>query len=758
MEQHTLDFHPLLPVWALTLIVVILTGLAAYYAWYLSRIVRPVRSVALVLLRAAFFAGLFGLLVRPTLVLSRLKPVKATLVVAVDRSSSMNLPAIGDAQDEQAAGRRRADRVWAWLSDPTFQERLGTYQVKRVTFGSGVEESSGFTKSGIEPFDETTDFRELLGRLAAWVEREPVTGVILFSDGVDHSDARSAIKSSFPWAPERNVPILAVGFPAPTRLRDLSVEDVEAGEFAFVRSPMKIRATIQVKGFDLKEIPVTLKKDGEIYTAVSIPIDRKTGRGEAEFEIQPVATGPFIYSVSVPVYEGESVTRNNERRFAVRVMRDKTRVLLISGRPSWELRFFRDMIKRHPHFDLVNFNILRTPSDIFAVPEKELSLIPFPSDDLFFKDIRDFDVLVFVDFTHETLPNFAPYIRSEALAKVREQVEKEGLGLLIVGGEQTFAGSTLRNSPLEPIFPVNLPMVNRGVHPEPFVPTVPVAARSHFILRSTDDQPVTWDQAPPLTGTAWLGPPKPGAVPLMVHPKLRVGGEPVPVLTVWEKGKGRVLTTSTDSFWRWAFTDARSAGPTSLYYNLWYRAIRWLTRDPESDRVRVTAERTSRRATEVNVGVFDESYRPARGARVRVRLVDPEGGAHEERAEEVGEGAYRAAFASPPSEVYRVEVEATDGERGVGSSTEVFSDPGALTELRDFVPDQAFMEALASRTGGRWIHAETSGPEDLAWPPVEKYVEEGSERRAVWNTLSSLLVLVCAAAGEWALRRRWGLM
>lgn len=763
----------MLPAWGLWLAAGVLAAALAVYGWYLLPILKTPKTLALLALRLLFLTGLFGLLLRPSVVFSRMKPVQGTLILAVDRSLSMLLsppgspspPAPVRVNSGKEAPRPGATSRWAWawsrLSSPAFRERLSQYRVRVLSFGASTTEVEALTSDALAPREETTDFSDLATTLDRWTRQEPVSGILIVSDGIDHSGFRQRLDQTGPSSLallKQEVPITALGFGTSKRVRDLAVESVENSEYAFVRSTVRVKAVLRVRGYDFKELPVTLKREGELYSAQSARVDRKTGLATAEFDIQPFQVGESIYSVSVPIQEGEMLTENNERHFVLRVLRDKTRMLLISGRPSWELRFFREMVKRHPHFDLVNFNILRTPSDIFAVPEKELSLIPFPGDDLFFKDIQDFDLLVFLDFTHETLPNFAPYIRPEALVKIRDQVNQHGMGVLVIGGEQTFSGSALRNSPLEEIMPVQMPMMNRGFDSEEFRPMITEAGRSHFITTDREGASIPWNSLPPLSGSALIGPPKAGAITLLAHPRARAGGQPVPVAAVWEKGKGRVMLLSTDSSWRWAFSDPSSAEAVSAYHQFWYRAIRWLTRDPETNRITVTSERSAKGGYSVSARVVDDQYRKARGVNVTMTLRDPRGPKLEQAAREISEGQYESEFQTPAMGLYSIEVHGAKGDASLGDAKAVFTDPAAFAEAFDYVPDQPLMERLADLSGGSWVDLTRTDPAEIDWPPPEKQVEEGSREKPLWNTAVMLLILFAAAASEWTLRRRWGLM
>ena len=115
----------------------------------------------------------------------------------------------------------------------------------------------------------------------------------------------------------------------------------------------------------------------------------------------------------------------------LRVIRDRVRVLLVAGRPSWDVRFLRGLLKQDPNVDLVSFFILRSNADQPG-PQEDLSLIPFPVAEIFGEQLRTFDAVLFVNFA------YAPYRGLEIerfLPNLRDYVRNGG-ALAMVGGEQ----------------------------------------------------------------------------------------------------------------------------------------------------------------------------------------------------------------------------------------------------------------------------------------------------------------------------------
>ena len=129
---------------------------------------------------------------------------------------------------------------------------------------------------------------------------------------------------------------------------------------------------------------------------------------------------------------GEALASNNSQLFTVKVIRDRVRVLHVCGRPSWDQRFLRAMLRRDPNVDLVSFFILRTETDEQPWNRNELSLIPFPTYEIFEEQLQSFDLVIFQNF------NYAPYGVEPYLAGIRDYVE-EGGAIAMIGGDLSFA-------------------------------------------------------------------------------------------------------------------------------------------------------------------------------------------------------------------------------------------------------------------------------------------------------------------------------
>jgi len=178
------------------------------------------------------------------------------------------------------------------------------------------------------------------------------------------------------------------------------------------------------------------------------PPDGETLREALEWT--PPAPGLHPLALQVPPLDGEQITDNNRVELAIEAVRDRIRVLVVSGTPSWSYRFLRGALKGDPSLDVVSFIILRSAADAVDVPQQDLSLIPFPTQKIFLEELPNFDLLIFDNFAYQ------PYLPPAYLDKIEEYVRGGG-GFWMLGGPLSYLGGRYQGTPIARLLPVALP-------------------------------------------------------------------------------------------------------------------------------------------------------------------------------------------------------------------------------------------------------------------------------------------------------------
>ncbi len=719
------------------------------------------RRLTLLALRLGVVAGALVLFFEPALRKEQESRVPNHVAILVDDSQSMSVR-------ESAASKPRWERAQQFLqlSKPAFEKlrqgsRLDFYRFSDVLSPTGEAELLAGTAEG-----QSTKLGEALQALRARYEGRDLGAVVVVSDGADLGRLRSRPgelpKEEADFLQRLDVPIHTVIL-GDEPLRDVSIADVRADRFAFVRSQFSIEARLHVEGAQAagwagRALSVTLLADGETVQSFDVYLDGKREDYPIKFQVLPERVGKFVYELRAPLLQGEAVAENNRKTILLQVIRDKIRALQVCGRPSYDERFLRSLLKHDPNVDLISFFILRTPNDIDAVAPNEMSLIPFPTDELFREQLRSFDVVFLQNF------DYGPYGIGIYLDEIRRYVE-EGGGLAMIGGDLSFSSGGYDGTAVETILPVTL--LPRD--------TVPLVDAASFRLQLTDEgrrHPLTaleldvernlarWQKLPELNGTNLVGAAHKDAVVLGVHPTRKASGQPLPALAIREPGKGRTLSLTSDGTWRWAFASLEDPiGTARAYQRFWQNAIRWLIHDPTLSFLRLRTDRSEydpRQPITIELKAVAADYQPLRNLEVEIEVTRVgERAPLEKRTHTTDpEGEVRVTLPGPAPGGYRVVGRTTLEKRQVEES-ETFLVRALGRELESPRGDAAFLQRVAAATGGHHQVSDRALGELVAHPPRSQRLAI-DEDRPVWNQAWVFLLTVGCLVGEWLLRRKWG--
>lgn len=310
-------------------------------------------------------------------------------------------------------------------------------------------------------------------------------------------------------------------------------------------------------------------------TGDTAPLTVQIGDGPAETQIVPTGQdvaisipitqrGPVPIAVETPEATGEISTANNGLAVTITGVRDRLRVLLVTGQPYAGSRAWRNLLKSDPSVDLVQFTILRPPETEDFTPTEELSLIPFPTRELFIEKIDSFDLVVFDRFSRlSVLPD-------DYLDSVAQWVEGGGAFLMLAGPAEAL-NQGVQSTPLARI----LPVVAKGAPLEtPFRPSLSARGLTHPVSASLAAQADSWGR--------WLR-----VQPSTASGDVLLEGAGQPLLVLGQVGRGRVAAVMSDQAWLWR-RGYDGGGP---FDELFRRTAHWLMKesDLEADRLVLTS-------------------------------------------------------------------------------------------------------------------------------------------------------------------------
>jgi len=751
-----LFFVGALPWWFILLIALGALALLIHQFLAFRQRLSPRQSWLLISLRGFVYALMLFFLLSPGLVEKRVTRLRRPLTVILDSSQSMGFPASSNQSRDGRPGQSRLDLAKEKLlegKEPLMQKLAQNYDLRLYQFNTRLEALGPASLRQLAAQGKGTRLIEALKE--AGRDGGAQAGIILFSDGIANGENRSMNESiSFP------VPIFAVGVGETQGYTDLRIADLSAPEFAFRGRELKIDLTVQAYGLAGKTVPLHFNRGRNLVSSRNLTIDRDPFEQRLTLSYTPKEIGPHSFTLSIPAQAGELITQNNQREFKVEVQRDKIRVLTLSGSPSWNYRFLRMALKQDPLIDLVSFVFLRTPTDSVDVPDSQLSLIPFPIDEIFLEELKNFDLIFFDDFSYRS------YFNVLYLEKVRDFVRAGG-GLAMLGGIRSFDSGGYAETPLREVLPVELDGKGNFSTGSALRGVLTASGKTHPITRLVPDlraNEEAWKKIPPLTSLNRVLRTK-GEALLQAAPDGASAGPPL--LTVGKFGKGRTLALLSDDFWRWNFVAVGEKESPQNHLKLIRQAVRWLAQEPSFEQVQITSitgSKTPGEKMDFKVRVVKDDFTPASHATVRLRVIGPEG----EQipigdAPETEEGQYSAEFTPTREGPYRLEAEAHLADKLLGRDRKNFTAAFPFGELEDGRARPDFLQRIADASHGEFIPISEWNEKSLerVTEKLERFApSQVEERRQIplWNSLWIFTLLLLLLGSEWWMRRKWGLV
>ncbi len=517
-------FSPLLPAW---LAIALAAVGALLLAFGFARRVRGtwVRALALIALVLALF--------NPILLREERDPLSTVVAVVVDKSASQSL----DGRTERTEAARAA-------------------LAERFAGLDGIELRT--IEAGTAPRTDGTELFSALRAGLADVPPDRIGGAILLTDGQVHDVPDTAAELG-------GAPLHALLTGREDEIdRRVAVE--EAPRFGIVGEDQQITYRVLDEGVPSPgPVRVTVSLDG-----VALSVETVQAGDPATFTFELPHGGENIVELAAEPLAGELTGVNNSAVVQITGIRENLRVLLVSGEPHAGERTWRNLLKSDASVDLVHFTILRPPEKQDNTPINQLSLIAFPTRELFSTKINEFDLIIFDRYQHRgVLPviyfdNIARYVR-------------DGGAVLIAAGPDDAGRQSIYETALADILPA---APTGAITEEPYFAEVTEQGHRHPVTRDLEGaefEPPHWSRWFRLIDAA-----EPNGDVIMQGPDEK------PLLVLGHEGEGRVALLLSDQAWLWA-RGYEGGGP---HVDLLRRLAHWLMKEPdlEEEALRARAE------------------------------------------------------------------------------------------------------------------------------------------------------------------------
>ena len=557
------------------------------------------------------------------------------------------------------------------------------------------------------------------------IPRDRLAGVIALTDGQIH-DLPETVADLLP----ETVPFhaLIIGDP---EARDRRIRAIRAAKFGLVDEETDFSMIVEDPGHEGETALIRVRLNGELKGRFPVTIGE-----EVDLPLIIERRGRNTVELEVEAAPNELTLTNNSFVSEISGIRDRLRVLLVTGEPHRGGRAWRNLLKSDPGVDLVQFTILTNPGVKYTNvrSQSELSLIAFPRDQLFLEKLYEFDLVIFDKFRRRSGPNrggrSASLLPEIYLRNVANYLE-DGGALLIATGEAFTTDESLYRSPLSAVLPIK---PTDELIDGRFVPELTDAGKRHPITAGLAAGQAGWGPWYRIIESDVIG-----GDTLMSGP----AGEAL--LIVDRVKDGRVATLMSDQAWLWS-RGHEGGGP---YNELFRRVAHWLMGEPEleAERLDVQADNDSLKIERFSIR---DSVKP-------VKITAPDGTIETVTLEKVGDGYFQAITKSKGQGAYRLE----DGDISTIAAV------GRLNpiEVSNLIPDADTLRPLSDATNGNIF---SMGPND-SFPQLsqkstsrnptqsdgfyltqrEQYEIRESRRSPFMPTLIYFILFILCMAGAW---------
>ena len=499
---------------------------------------------------------------------------------------------------------------------------------------------------------EGTKAFSALDRALANIPPERFAGAIFITDGQIHDVPKDFTNRGY------SGPIHALLTGGKTEIDRAIILD-EAPRYGLLDKPTRIGFHITQTGINSDApipVKIRLSDDSEITLQV------KPGE-KAQFTSPMAQAGANFVELSIADLPGELNLQNNKAAIITDAIRDRLRVLLVSGEPHAGERTWRNLLKADPSVDLVHFTILRPPGKQDGTPIDELSLIAFPTRELFVDKLDEFDLVIFDRYERTGI------LPSDYLANVSRYV-KQGGAVLISAGPEFASGFGLADSPLMDV----LPALPTGEKRETiFKPKLTKIGEKHPVtqnLPGSQENPPSWGSWSRQIG-AYL---QANAIPVLAG----VNDEPLLVLSREEKG--RVALLLSDHAWLWA-RGFEGGGPQG---ELLRRLAHWLMQEPELEEEALDAQEQADQLVITRKSLSDQ---PA-----DLTITAPDGRQFTQKLTPQSPGIFKSTIPQAQWGIWRL----TDGKL----TTRALMGQADSLEMRDVTASAEILKPLIASTKG----------------------------------------------------------
>ena len=661
------------------------------------------RSLALVLLLFVFF--------EPVLTLTKkvvLTPVNAFFF---DNSRSIKIA-------DKTNRLETAKNLISKIENTSLNGKTEYY-----SFGSSVKELNKDSLSTLNFSENTTDFSSIFKNLNQ--NNENIASIIIISDGV-------ITQGSTPiyTAEKSGIPVYCIGIGDSTVKNDIEVKNVIYNDFIYAETPTTILVTVINKGFAEKSSTVSLFEGNQLIEQQNIILD-KSGVNSISFNYTPQQSGEKKLTVKINNSEGEASTLNNQKIFYINVLSNKINVLLISGSPSPDLTFIKNILSEDTNLKVNTLtqisagNFLEQNANTKLDSADVIYLLGYPtnlvSDDFYNRLINKLG--------NRNTPVFFLLTSDVSISKLSRL--KNILPFTI----QKIENNYLQVQPEIQASEINNPLVKSNLLAD-------------------------WNNLPPVEQPFTIVNVNPES---KIIAKTKVGNAPRnnPLIVTRNFGSKRSIGILAKDIWRWKLQTANK--DLTLFDNFIFNSTRWLNAPDDKKRVKINTSKklySSGEIVEFSAQVYDEAFNPVNNAEVKINI-----NSNDYKSDlilnSVGSGLYEGNFSPLKNGDYLFNGVASNDGKLIGNDKGTFNVGDVDIELIDTRMNYEFLNLLSAQTKGKYFNPDQV---DELLSQINNINKNASKDKLLtsevrlWSDKWLLVIIILLFAIEWFLRKRSGML
>jgi hypothetical protein len=712
-----------------TILVILIFLLLAAFSYYIYRVTIPKVSNSkkwfLIGLRSLAFIAIVSMFFEPLLTIINKTEEPPILCVLIDNSGSLTLT---DKLGEREKTLREI------LKSNMFNNIPGTGKIQFCSFSDKLKTFNNFTPDSIDLKGNITDISKALKSIKNTYKEENLQGVLLITDG-EYNTGQNPIYQ----AENLNMPIYTLGIGDSSEQKDLAVTKIVTNNLVYKGTKVPVQVGIKSSGFGNETIDVGLYEEKNLIDSKKLTLREGTFEYPVELTFEPKEEGIKKYSISISRLSGEITEKNNSRNFFVKVLKNRIKVLLISGSPSADASFIKNSILADKNLELKT--LIQKPTGDFY-------------EGVFSKSSMDsVECVVLTGFPVSNTKN-------NVIDELRNQVMQRNIPLFFIPDISVDYGKLRVLEPLLPFITspqisTNEIMVSINILPNQI---------KNPILKITNSESdlSLWNKLPPIFRTETVYRIKPESE-ILANYQINNISFTNPLLVSRKLYKQKSIALLGYGFWRWKLLGEGLESNNNLFNTFMENSLKWLTTREEDKFLQVSTDKEFYNYGD-NIGfqaqLYNESYEPVDNGKIRISIAGKDK-TTEIDLNSIGLGRYEGFIEGLNEGDYKYQAKAELNGKQLSEVNGRFSIGEANMEFQNTRMNAQLLKLIAAKTNGNFYSPKDYNRiiDDIKNTKnfVTREVIHKSEIR-LWNLYYLLAFIILLLAFEWFIRKRSGML